>query len=122
MCELAAAAPRCHVTLFQTGAPQPQGSCRVSVERMQLAAAAAAAAGGPRARAVAQAEAALRDAVTIGRPDWDAILAAAAASVQPPARGSEVAVLACGPEGLVAGAAAAARRARVHLHTETFLL
>ena len=112
------AAPRADVTLLQTEAPPPPpGGFRVSIGRLQRTAFAHA-----NKDAVERAEAALQGAVRIGRPDWDALIAAAAGSVDPPAHGAEIAVLACGPEGLVAAVSAAARRARAHLHTETFLL
>jgi ferredoxin-NADP reductase len=58
-----------------------------------------------------------------GRPDVAAAVrqavAAAAAAGAPPSR---VAVLACGPSGLVAAAQAAAAAAGAHFHSETFIL
>ena len=118
---LRAAAPRADVTLLQTEAqPLPPGGFRVSIGGLQRATYAHE--NKRAARAVERAEDALRGAVQIGRPDWDALIAAAAGSVDPPARGAEIAVLACGPEGLVAAVSAAAGRAGAHLHTETFLL
>jgi hypothetical protein len=110
---LATGAPRSALSLFQTG-PSAQFSpaMTTSMDAEEDGGAAAA----------ALAAAALRPSVVHGRPDWAALLKDAANAVEPPAAPCEVAVLVCGPEGLVAAVTAAAREAGCHLHTETFLL
>jgi hypothetical protein len=121
---LLADAPRSALTLFQTGPSAqfvPIITGDAGVGGFSRGGGGAEVEDGGAAEA-ARAAAALRPVVVCGRPDWEALLKEAARAVSPPAAPSEVAVLACGPEGLVAAVKAAARAAGCHLHTETFLL
>ena len=75
-----------------------------------------------RGDAVGAARQALQTAVRVGRPDWAEVILAASRKVDPPAAPSQVAVLVCGPDTMVAAVRQAALHARCHLHSETFTL